>query len=140
MSTGRKNYQVCLSVEQYYSVNRVYLDFPTFGWIIIDFFLPFGSLCFIKCSRSRIFCRCFCYRLLVFVQVERNCDADDFTFNYLFKIDKSGGTIIRFQILACISPLAAGWLTVLSLAWHDEYTKYQMYLYIGNTKTISQTL
>lgn len=67
MRTGRKNYQVCLSVEQYYSVNRVYLDFPTFGWIITDFFLPFGSLCFIKCSRSRIFCRCFCCRLLVFV-------------------------------------------------------------------------
>ena len=64
-----------------------------------------------------------------------------FTFNSLFKIDKSGGAIIRFQILTCIAPFAAEFwlLTVLSLAWQDDlYEVSSVFIYRKHqTKRIS---
>ena len=61
-----------------YKVNRVYLDFPTFGWIMTYFSLLFGSLCFIKCSRLiKDFLQMFLL-LSTRVCIERNWDADYF--------------------------------------------------------------
>ena len=68
-------------------------------------------------------------RMQDFIQL---CDS---TINSLFKIDKSGGTIIRFQIPNCIAQFDC-WILGAYWVWLGTiiYTKYPMYLNIGNTK------